>query len=107
MNYLKNICLIFICLFAMAQSVMAEITVQEARDPQYLQNHGHSPETARLLELNYKQINGISTEKVVKKTAYNWPVRVFKKLQAYIDPAIDNEQFGRTEIDVNPSMNDL
>jgi hypothetical protein len=60
-----------------------------------------------LLELTHRQINGIPTEKTEKKTVYNWPVRMLKKFQVYIDPAIDNGRFGQAEINVNPSMDDL
>jgi hypothetical protein len=107
MKILKNVFLILLCLTAFNYSAKAEITPQEARDANYLQNHGHSKEMSRLIDLKDKQINGISTKKP-KPHFYSWPVRFYTKCRNYVDPIYDNGDFGSHEISPNPhSLEDL
>ncbi len=74
------------------------VTVQESTSEDYLINSGYSKETARLVNLKKHQTAGkeIKTEKSI----FSWPIRMLKKLDAYLDPGIDDGSFGTT--DINP-----
>lgn len=84
---------------------MAEITPAEARSEQYILNHGHSEETARLLNLQHKQITGKQVEPA--DSQMSWPVRWYRKIFGYFDPAIDDGSFGHTKLHTNPHPEDL
>jgi hypothetical protein len=87
-------------------SAKADITTQEARDANYIRNHGHSEEMSRLIDLQRQQITG---ESVAKSSThfYMWPVKFYKKVMSYLDPIYDNGNFGNHEIHPNASSEDL
>jgi len=85
--------LLILAAFAITTTQASAITVNEASSQQYLINHGYSKETARLVELQKKQVNGepVYDTKPMK-------VRWLRKIHSYLDPAIDDGQFGSTDI---------
>ena len=107
MKFLRNIFLVLLCFAAFNYVAIAKITPEEARDASYIQNHGHSKEMSRLMDLQRKQVIGEPTEDKTKKPFYTWPVRMFVKVRNYIDPIYDDGSFGDHEIHTNPSHEDL
>lgn len=95
--------------FILSTPVFAVITAEELRSEDYIQNHGHSDETSRLINLQYAQING--TRPTYKGTDPSWysdkKVQVIRKVFMYIDPALDDGKFMQNNIDYTPRWDDL
>lgn len=78
-------------------SCLAAITPEEASSQTYLDNHGHSPEIVRLIDLQGAQINGVQS--AYKSSDPDWyktnkPVNFIRKVFIYFDPGLDDDRFG-------------
>lgn len=92
----KILTLLFIYIFFHAPC-FAAITREEAMSQTYLENHGHSAETVRLINLQNAQINGVQT--VYKSKDPDWyttnkPIKFLRQVFIYFDPGLDDDKFG-------------
>lgn len=78
----------------------AVITTEDTNSPDYIQNHGYSPEMSRLMDLQSAQING--TKPKFKNTDPAWysytPVAWVRKVFMYFDCGLDNQSFMQRQI---------
>jgi len=81
------------------------LTVSESTSEQYLMNHGYSKETARLVDLKHKQINGEPVVNPYENTDLTTRQKLIRNVQTYTDPAVDEGDFGNTKIkDIPPAF---
>ena len=88
----------------------AIITPEEATSETYIQNHGHSDEVSRLIDLQKAQINGGKTEYKSKDPSwYNdcLPVKFVRRVFMYFDPGLDDGNFMQNNIDYTNRWDDL
>ncbi len=69
------------------------LTSSEHTSGEYIHNHGHSKETARIVELQKDQIAG--KEQSEKNKFF---VKWYRKITSYLDPFYDDDKFGSQEI---------
>jgi len=96
-------------LFMTQLSSSAAISVERTMSPDYLLNNGYSKQIydsihvtrARALGEPYYSSEEIKEQNMKKK------FKVLKKIQAYIDPAIDDYSFYHHDISPEPSYKDF
>lgn len=87
----------------------AVITPEEATSETYIQNHGHSDEMSRLIDLNNAQINGTKPAYKSKDPAWyaDKKVSFVRKIFMYFDCGLDDGKFMQNNIDYTTRYNDL
>jgi hypothetical protein len=96
-------------LFMVQLSSEAAISVEQTMSPEYLLNNGYSKQIydsiqvtrARALGEKYYSSEEIADQNREKK------FRILKKIQAYIDPAVDDYSFYHHDISPEPSYKDF
>lgn len=88
----------------------AYITTDESTSETYIQNHGHSDEMSRLIDLQNAQINGVKS--VYKGTDPDWytsnkRVNFIRKVFMYFDSALDDGKFMQNDIHYTNKYDDL
>lgn len=88
----------------------AILTTDEATSQNYIINHGYSPETARMMDLQHSQITG--EKKVFKSSDPDWyttnkAVYFVRRVFMYFDCGLDNGNFGKEKINPSPRYDDL
>ncbi|MFA7658203.1 MAG: hypothetical protein WCY19_02085 [Candidatus Gastranaerophilaceae bacterium] len=87
----------------------AAITPEEATSETYIQNHGHSDEMSRLIDLQNAQINCEKTK--YKGKDPDWyadkKVNFVRKVFMYFDCGLDDNQFMQHDIHYTNKYDDL
>lgn len=108
--YMKKLLALLFVYCAVSASSYAYITTDDTVSEKYIQNHGHSDEMSRLIDLQHAQINGVKTEYVQPAKWYNkWTDRhlVVRRIFNYFDPATDDGNFMQNNIDYTNRWDDL
>lgn len=113
---MKKFTLMFLLLFFINSSANAIVTPEETTSVQFVINHGHSGEMAKLIDLQKAQINNtnptyIKYEKQIDLSDYPaWvtqeKVDAVKDFIKYLDCGLDNGTFGKMNIDYSNSKKD-
>lgn len=94
----------------------AVITPQESTSETYIQNHGHSDEMSRLIDLQNAQINGSKPTYQEKEAWYTNKLPKFctekrvsfvRKVFMYFDCGLDDGKFMQNNIDYTTRYDDL
>lgn len=85
---------------------MADVTIEESTDTEYLINSGYSQSMAEDVFMLKNRVSGKPAEPLYEKSQ-NVFVRGWKKFYAYLDPAQENEDKLHHEIKLSPSYTDL
>ena len=85
---------------------IADVTVEETTDAEYLINAGFSQVMAEDVFMQKNRANGKSIEPLYEKSQ-NKLVKICKKLYAYLDPSIDEPDRLHHDIKPSPSVSDL
>ena len=106
---MKKILLILVAIFSVNLPSLAYITPEQALSEEYIQNHGYSDETSRLIDLQNAQINGAKSIYKSKDPAYyaDKKVNFIRKVFMYIDPGLDDGKFMQNNIEYSTKWNDL
>lgn len=102
---------------AFSLPTFAVITPEEATSEAYIQNHGHSDEMSRLIDLQNAQVNGTApTYKPPQEfwQKINYPkwctpkkVNFVRKVFMYFDCGLDDGKFMQNNIDYTTRHDDL
>ena len=100
-----------ICLYLVAAlPVSAVITPDDATSQGYIENHGHSSEMARLIDLQNAQINGEKSVYVSKEPSWHTSNKFFRAVRnvfIYFDPALDDGKFQQHDTRFGEGFSDL
>lgn len=106
---MKKLLMSTFVLLAIMLPANAVITPQEATSETYIQNHGHSDEMSRLIDLQNAQINGAKSQ--YKGTDPAWyadkKVNFVRKVFMYFDSGLDDGKFMQNNIDYTTRYDDL
>lgn len=94
---MKKLCL-FAILFCCTLPAMATITTEEQFSDEYILNHGYSEEMSRLMNLSHSQIIGEKIPVSEYVHIYRPWQNGIRKFLMYLDPGLDDEQFGNHQI---------
>lgn len=88
---------------------MAVITPEEATSEKYIENHGHSQEMARLIDLENTQINGTKSNYKSKDPAIysNKAVSFVRHVFMYFDPGLNDDKFMKHDTKYSTRYDDL
>lgn len=97
---MKKVFLILILFLAANLSASAVVTPEEVTSRTYLDNHGHSDEMARLIDLQHSQINGVPVSFDRKEPAYyaDKKVNFVRRVFMYFDGGLDDQKFMQHKI---------
>lgn len=106
---MKKFLPIMFVLLAINLPSFAAITPEEAMSETYIQNHGHSDEMSKLIDLQNAQINCTKTNYISKDPAWyaDKKVSFIRKVFMYFDPGLDDGHFMQNNIDFTNRWNDL
>lgn len=107
---MKKVFLVLASFFVVTLSANAIITTEEVRSEDYIQNHGHSDEMSRLIDLQNAQINGAKCNYKSKDPEWytsNKSVNFIRRVFMYFDPALDDGKFMQNNIDYSNRWDDL
>lgn len=108
---------VLIIFAAFSLPTFAVITPEEATSNQYLQNHGHSNEMSRLIDLQNAQVN--NKEATYKPSQEYWQtvnypkwctpkkISFIRKVFTYFDGGLDDGKFMRNNINYTNRWDDL
>ena len=104
----KFLSIIFV-IFAINLPTLAALTTDEAISETYIQNHGHSNEMSRLIDLQRSQINCTKTTYKSKDPAWyaDKKVSFVRRIFMLVDPGLDDGQFMQNNIDYTNRWDDL
>lgn len=94
----------------MAQMPSLALTTEEASTVDYLENRGHSMEMAKLVDFQKSKINGTEPTFKSKDPDYytsDKRVNFIRKVFMYFDPALDDGQFMKHDINYSNRWDDL
>ena len=86
--------------------VIADVTVEETTDAEYLINAGYSQVMAEDVFMQKNRVNGKSIEPLYEKSQ-NRLIKACKRFYAYIDPAYENQDKLHHDIKPSTSASDL
>ena len=88
---------------------LAVITPEDAMSEDYIQNHGHSDEMSRLIDLQNAQINGEKSIYKGKDPALyaDKKVNFIRRVFMYFDCGLDDGKFMQNNIDYTNRYDDL
>lgn len=101
---MKKLLLILSLFAAFNMQAMAFLTPEEATSEAYIQQHGHSDEMSRLIDLQNAQINGARPTYKGKDPDWyesNKAVKFVRKVFMYFDGGLDDGKFMQNNC--NPS----
>lgn len=106
----KNL-LVLILFTMVALPGHCELTTDEALSPEYIINHGHSPEMARLMDLQNSQINNVPTVYVEKKSPRWYKSHItnekVKNVLLHLDPQEEQGKYTKAIFDYfDPGLDD-
>ncbi len=108
---MKKFLLAILCICVVSLPSFAIITPEEAKSDEYIKNHGYSNEMARLIDLQYSQINGKSTTYKSRDPEFytnNKKVNFIRRLFIYLDCGLDDGKFGgHRNIDYSVRWSDI
>lgn len=107
---MKNILAIIFIFFVTSLPTFAVITSDEAISEKYIQNHGHSAEMSRLIDLQDSQINGQKLNYKDKDPDWynsNQFVKFIRRTFMYFDCGLDDGKFMQNNIDYTTRWDDL
>lgn len=124
---MKKFLFLFVIFIACNVPCKAVMTTDQALSPKYIRNHGYSDETARLMYIEHKRINGALVDDAAQTPTTNTNTNInntkpvsnisstpetlskkdkfqkgLNKLLLYLDPGRDNGEFGGTH-SISPS----
>lgn len=106
---MKKILSLFLIYYIAILPSVAAITPEEATSQGYLENHGHSGEMARLIDLQNAQING--DKPAYKSTDPDWystkSVNFVRRVFMYFDCGLDDGKFMQNDIKFTPRYDNL
>ena len=102
----KNLLLAFALMAFIAVPAIADITVEETTDAEYLINSGFSQAVAEDVFVLKNRAMGKPIEPLYEKSQ-NVFVRGWKKLWAYADPGLEQADRIHHDIKLSPSPSDL
>ncbi len=88
---------LILTVFSLTLPCFAVIDNERLLSEDYLRNQGYSPETVRMI--NIKRIDPYADYSVPEEKVT--PLTYMKKFWQYMDPALDNERFGKSVINTN------
>lgn len=107
---MKKLLLVLLMPTMISLPVLAVMTTDDAKSVDYIQHHGYSPETSRLIDLENSQINNVNTtyksddpDWYTSNKKANW----IRKLFIYVDPALEDGNFGNNKIQYTTKWNEL
>lgn len=102
---------LFLLVFILFKSpCFAVMTTDDVTSEAYIQNHGHSQEMSRLIDLQNAQINGVKTKFIGSDPAWyteNPKVNFIRKAFMYFDCGLDDGNFMNHDIKYTPRYDDL
>ena len=90
----------------MSLPAMAEVTIEESTEPEYLINAGYSQAMAEDIFIEKNRANGKPIEPLYDKSQNKF-VKAIKSFFAYIDPAYEEVDKVHHDIKLSPSYSDL
>lgn len=107
---MKNFLSVLLIFMAFSLPASAIITPEEAKSEKYIQNHGHSDEMSRLIDLQNSQINCHNT--TYKSKDPEWytkdkKVNFIRKVFMYFDCGLNDGKFMQNNIDYTTRWDDL
>lgn len=90
----------------MSAPVMAEVTVEQTTDAEYIINAGYSQSMAEDMFMLKNRASGKPIEPLYEKSQNKF-VRGWKKFYSYIDPAQEADDRIHHDIHLSPSFSDL
>lgn len=107
MGVMKRNLLFAIILSAfIAYPAIAEVTVEETTDTEYLINAGYSQQTVEDVFMQKNRVSGKPVEPLYEKKHNRW-ANFYKRVFGYIDPSIDNADRLHHDVAPSPSFSDL
>ena len=103
---MKRIILFGALLLFATVPVMADVTVEESTDAEYLINSGFSQVMAEDVFMQKNRVSGKPIEPLYEKSQ-NGFVKLWKKFYAYLDPAMDEPDRLHHDVKLSPSVSDL
>ena len=85
---------------------MADVTVEQATDAEYLINQGYSQELAEDVFISKNRASGKPIEPLYERSQ-NVLVKFWKGLRAYVDPAIESPDKIHHDYSTSPKYSDL
>lgn len=112
---MKKFLSVLFVLFTVNLQSFAVITPEEATSEAYIQNHGHSEEMSRLIDLQNAQINGTKSVYKEKEAWYTSklpqymekPVNFVRRTFMYFDCGLDDGKFMQNDIKYTNRWDDL
>lgn len=109
---MKKFLALLIVIFTASTQSYAYITTEDTSSEEYIQNHGHSDEMSRLIDLQHAQINGTKTNYVAPAKWHDkWTdkksIKLVRKVFMYFDPGLDDGLFMQHNIDYANRYDDL
>ncbi|HNW26141.1 MAG TPA: hypothetical protein PKI94_05045 [Candidatus Gastranaerophilaceae bacterium] len=97
------------CVLILSSPAFADLSVNDISSQKYIDNHGHSDEMSRLIDLQKSQINEVPTEyKSAQPEIYLTPVsRALRKVFMYLDCGLDDGLFMQHNIDYTTRYDDI
>ncbi|MDD3435667.1 MAG: hypothetical protein PHC64_00790 [Candidatus Gastranaerophilales bacterium] len=100
-----------ICLyFAVSLPSAAVLSTDDVMSAEYIMNHGHSEEMAKLMDLQNAQINGVPFKYKNKDPEWyssNKPVNFIRKVFIYFDGGLDDGKFMQHDTRFTQSWEDI
>ena len=107
MGIMRRNLLLILALFLMLNvRANAAITVEEATDPEYMVNYGHSEAFAEEVVIAKNRALGKPVEPLYERK-HNKFVRFWRNMYGYIDPASDTDERLHHDVQMSPSYRDL
>ncbi len=102
----RNLLFLLVAAAFMAMPAMAELTVEQTTDPEYIINSGYSQAMAEDMFMSKNRALGKPIEPLYEKSQ-NVFVRGWKKFYSYVDPAQEAEDRLHHDIHLSPHYQDL
>lgn len=108
---MKNTFIIIAIITVIGLPAFSAITPQEAMSDDYIYNHGHSREMAKLIDLQQSQINGGPSKYKLERPEpayYSYtPVKYFREFLNYFDSGREDNTFMKRDIKYTGGYEDL
>ncbi len=102
----RNLLFLLVAAAFISAPVMAEVTVEQTTDAEYIINAGYSQSMAEDMFMLKNRASGKPIEPLYEKSQNKF-VRGWKKFYSYIDPAQEADDRIHHDIHLSPSFSDL
>ena len=102
----RNLLFAIILSAFIAYPAIAEVTVEESTDAEYLVNSGFSKQTAEDVYMQKNRVAGKPIEPLYEKK-HSGLATFYKRVFGYIDPSIDEADRLHHDVAPSPSFSDL